>query len=104
MIESMCEHFQPVMSPTNLNLDDMFSFLKDDSLDIEHQTQEALDQINTEFTLLNQLLDEDMVSTRALTAGLIRGSHCPTLSLNVMIRIQYSRYEYFKNENKSENI
>nr|XP_034326517.1 myosin-I heavy chain isoform X5 [Crassostrea gigas] len=60
MIESMCEHFQPVMSPTNLNLDDMFSFLKDDSLDIEHQTQEALDQINTEFTLLNQLLDEDM--------------------------------------------
>ncbi|XP_056022495.1 myosin-I heavy chain-like isoform X9 [Ostrea edulis] len=60
MIESMCEHFQPVMSPTNLNLDDMFSFLKDDKNDIEQETQEALDQINTEFTLLNQLLDEDM--------------------------------------------
>lgn len=50
------------MSPTNLNLDDMFSFLKDDKNDIEQETQEALDQINTEFTLLNQLLDEDMVS------------------------------------------
>lgn len=42
--------------------------------------------------------------SEALTAWLIRGSHCPTLSLNVMIRIQYSRYEYFKNENKIENI
>nr|XP_022328917.1 unconventional myosin-VIIb-like isoform X2 [Crassostrea virginica] len=61
MIDSMCEHFQPVMSPTNLNLDDMFSFLKDDKLDVDRQTQDALDQINTEFTLLNQLLDEDMV-------------------------------------------
>nr|XP_022328918.1 unconventional myosin-VIIb-like isoform X3 [Crassostrea virginica] len=60
MIDSMCEHFQPVMSPTNLNLDDMFSFLKDDKLDVDRQTQDALDQINTEFTLLNQLLDEDM--------------------------------------------
>ncbi|XP_062572386.1 myosin-I heavy chain-like isoform X2 [Saccostrea cucullata] len=60
MIESMCEHFQPVMSPTNLNLDDMFSFLKDDQLDADQETQQALDQINTEFTLLNQLLDEDM--------------------------------------------
>ena len=49
------------MSPTNLNLDDMFSFLKDDKLDVDRQTQDALDQINTEFTLLNQLLDEDMV-------------------------------------------
>lgn len=36
--------------------------------------------------------------------GEYKGSHCPTLSLNVMIRIQYSRYEYFKNENKIENI
>ena len=63
MIESMWSQYKPPVSPTNLNLDDMFSFLLEDKKDIHIETQEALDQINKQFTELDELLTQDMVRT-----------------------------------------
>ncbi|XP_060082957.1 myosin-I heavy chain-like [Ylistrum balloti] len=64
LIGSMWTHFNPPVSPTNLNLDDMFSFLQEEksenSKDTKGSTQQALDKINEEFELLNDLLTEDM--------------------------------------------
>ena len=60
----MWTQINPAVSPTNMNLDDMFSFLQDERKDLDKQssTQDALGQISEEFELLNDLIDQDMVN------------------------------------------
>lgn len=61
MIESMWMHYNPPVSPTNMNLDDMFGFLQAE-MGTSKDRQDALSKINAEFEILDELLDSDMVS------------------------------------------
>ena len=71
LIESMWTHYEPTISPNNLNLDQIFSFLHEErvaeSKGAKHDNK-TLDEITDELNELNTLLSEDMVST-----GKVRG-------------------------------
>lgn len=63
LIESMWTHYEPTVSPNNLNLDEMFSFLQEEKgLDNRGGgANKTLDEITDELNELNDLLTQDMV-------------------------------------------
>ena len=64
LIESMWTHYEPAVSPNNLNLDQIFSFLQEEkALDAKagKHSNKTLDEITDELNELNDLLSEDMV-------------------------------------------
>ena len=74
LIESMWTHYEPTISPNNLNLDQIFSFLHEErvaeSKGANHtepkgakHDNKTLDEITDELNELNTLLSEDMVSS-----------------------------------------
>ena len=61
----MWTQYEPTVSPNNLNLDEIFSFLqKEQGADGAGRRQEnkTLDEITDELNELNDLLTQDMVS------------------------------------------
>lgn len=64
LIESMWTQYEPTVSPNNLNLDEIFSFLqKEQNAELRGGRQEnkTLDEITDELNELNDLLTQDMV-------------------------------------------
>ncbi|XP_055956825.1 myosin-I heavy chain isoform X1 [Patella vulgata] len=58
MIESMWSHYNPPVSPNNMDLDEMFSFLKEEKMEQSQHANEkesALNQINQQFQELDDL-------------------------------------------------
>ena len=65
LIESVWTQYEPTISPNNLNLDEIFSFLQGErGLESKGGKNEnkTLDEITDELNELNTLLSEDMVS------------------------------------------
>ncbi|XP_052271099.1 unconventional myosin-VIIb-like isoform X2 [Dreissena polymorpha] len=61
LIESMWTHYEPTVSPNNLNLDEMFSFLREERAnDQKSGKNKTLDEITDELNELNDLLTQDM--------------------------------------------
>lgn len=60
----MWTHYEPTVSPNNLDLDEMFSFLQEErGLDNRgNRGNKTLDEITDELNELNDLLTQDMVS------------------------------------------
>ena len=60
----MWTHYEPTISPNNLNLDQIFSFLQEERV-LESKgaknENKTLDEITDELNELNTLLSEDMV-------------------------------------------
>ena len=61
LIGSMWSHYNPPVSPTNLNLDDMFSFLVQEGNSLNKSSNPVLDDIYKQFEDLGEQLEEDMV-------------------------------------------
>ena len=59
----MWTHYEPTVSPNNLNLDEMFSFLQEERGNDNRGAGEnkTLDEITDELNELNDLLTQDMV-------------------------------------------
>lgn len=63
MIESVWNQYEPTISPNNLNLDQIFSFLQEERVsESKAAKNKTLDEITDELNELNTLLSEDMVS------------------------------------------
>ncbi|KAL4238112.1 hypothetical protein ACF0H5_002824 [Mactra antiquata] len=63
LIETMWTQYEPTVSPNNLNLDEIFSFLqKEQGADAKgnRQSNKTLDEITDELNELNDLLTQDM--------------------------------------------
>ncbi|ESO93643.1 hypothetical protein LOTGIDRAFT_119149, partial [Lottia gigantea] len=61
MIESMWSQYKPPVSPNNMDLDQMFSFLTEQKIELKQQINEkekALNQINQQFQELDDLWKE----------------------------------------------
>lgn len=63
LIGSMWTQYKPHASPTNLDLDDMFSFLvqEENNLNSAKSSNQVLDDIYKQFEDLGDKLEEDMV-------------------------------------------